>query len=202
MAQNIFNFTDPGWNPQSPHLFNFSSATEGTCFTQWLDEDEQWERPPELQWGKCPDPFTYLKQIWTDDTYVYAATTDGLNIIELESEKAYAHITYKHGFNSVWADDTYVYLATPASGVKYFPKTCIDGDTDNPYELIICLSDYLSTPDILSNQVRYIHGNNGHLVMSTASGVNYRGPDLYYQGTELSELCALHDFTWRAGLSR
>ena len=190
MAHQTFNFEDPGYVPGPPFIFSFSEEVEEACYAQWTDEDEQWERGPDLQWGECPDLFTYLKQIWTDNTYVYAATTDGLNIVQLESEQAYAHITYKGGFNSVYADDTYVYLATPSSGVKYFPKTCISGSTDDPYELITCLSDYLKEPDILSNQVRYIHGNNGHLIMSTASGVNYRGPDVYYQraqhGTKLA----------------
>ena len=58
------------------------------------------------------------------------------------------------------------------------------GSTDSPYELVTCLADYLNEPDILSNMVRYIHGNNGHMIMSTASGVNYRGPDIYYQRAE------------------
>jgi hypothetical protein len=156
-----------------------------TCVGEWIDDEEdRWPQDPDREWGECVDPFTYLKQIWTDESYVYAATTDGLNIIDLISEQAYAHVTYQYGFNSVWADETKVYLATPASGIKYIDKTCISGSTNDPYELAVCLRGYLNEPDILSNQVRYIHGNNGHLVMSTASGVNYRGPDLNYQKAE------------------
>jgi len=128
--------------------------------------------------------FDILKQIWTDDTYVYAATTDGLNIIDLASELAYAHVTYQDGFNSVWSDESKVYLATPASGVKYIDKTCISGSVVSPYELMICLVDYLGYPDLLSDQVGYLHGNNGHMVFSTVSGINYRGPDPYYQRAE------------------
>jgi hypothetical protein len=120
-----------------------------------------------------PDPFYLLKQIWSDRTYVYAATTDGLNIIEIESELPYAHLTYSDGFNSVWASTSGVYMATPASGVKYIEKTCISGSTISPYELAVCLVDYLNEPDILSDQVRYLHGNNGHMLISTSSGVNY-----------------------------
>jgi len=110
-------------------------------------------------------------------------------IIELESELPYAHVTYYDGFNSVWADDDRVYLATPASGVKYIEKACISGSITSPYELITCLTDYLNEPDILSDKVRYIHGNNGHTIFSTAAGVNYRGPDTSYQKAEgLTEL--------------
>jgi len=128
-----------------------------------------------------PDPFYLLNQIWTDDTYVYAATTDGLNIIELLSEMAYAHVTYSGGFNSVWSDDDKVYLATSGTGVKYVEKVCISGSVSSPYELSTCLVDYLNTPEILSDYVKYLHGNSGHMMFGTASGINYRGPDPYYQ---------------------
>lgn len=152
----------------------------------WQDDTysgSQWIEYPDLEWGEHPEPFYLLKQIWTDDDYVYAATTDGLNIIDLVSEQAYAHITYEDGFNSVWANDTKVYLATPASGVKYVEKTCISGSTISPYELIVCLRDYLNEPDILSDQVRYLHGNTSHMIFSTASGVTtYSGTDPYYKG--------------------
>jgi len=98
--------------------------------------NDQWIEYADQEWTVQPDPFYLLKQIWHDEDYVYAATSDGLNIIELESELSYAHVTYYDGFNSVWADDNNVYLATPASGVKYIDKTCISGSTGSPYELI------------------------------------------------------------------
>jgi hypothetical protein len=150
----------------------------------WTDQNnDQWIEYPGQEWGDG-EPFSLLRQIWTDSTYVYAATSDGLNIVELASELAYAHVTYSGGFNSVWADDNNVYLATPASGVKYIEKTCISGNIVSPYELITCLKDYLNEPDILSDQVKYIHGSGSHMIMSTASGINYRGADPYYQRAE------------------
>jgi hypothetical protein len=179
-----FSFRDAGYSAPSPQSFDFTLGS-GTCPDQWIEHEyDQWPPDPNIAWDECEDPFTFLKQIWTDGNYVYAATTDGLNIIDLLSELAYAHITYKGGFNSVWADDNKVYLATSTSGVKYIDKACISGSTNSPYELAVCLRDYLNEPDILSNQVRYIHGNNSHMIMSTASGINYRGPDLYYQKAE------------------
>jgi hypothetical protein len=147
----------------------------------------EWIESPDIEWFEYPETFSILKQIWTDDNYVYAATTDGLNIIDLISEQAYAHITYTNGFNSVWADNDNVYLATPASGIKYLAKTCISGSVILPYELISCLTDYLNEPDILSDQVRYLHGNGEYMIISTASGVNYRGPSqLASTNTKLS----------------
>ena len=152
------------------------------CLDEWIDnEPDHWPQDPARAWGDCEGPFTYLKQIWTDDNYVYAATTDGLNIIDLVSELAYAHVTYPGGFNSVWSDDSTVYLATVSDGVKSLDKTAISGSTVSPYELAVSLRDYLNEPDILSDQVRYLHGNNGHMIFSTASGVSYRGADPYYQ---------------------
>jgi len=119
-----------------------------------------------------------LNQIWTDDDYVYAATSSGLDIIEIESEQRYAYITYGGGFTTTWADSTKVYLGTTASGVKYINKTCISGSIVSPYELSICLTDYLNTPDILSDQIIYIHGNGGYLAISTASGIDAKGPSV------------------------
>jgi len=121
-----------------------------------------------------------LKQIWTDDDYVYAATTSGLNIIDLDSGLLYARATYLEGLNSVWSDDEIIYLATTDSGIKVIDKTCISGSTVSPYELSICLIDYLNVPDLLSNEVRYIHGNGQHLAICTASGINYWSPDIYH----------------------
>lgn len=156
--------------------------------------NDQWIEHADQEWTAQPDPFYLLKQIWHDDTYVYVATSDGLNIIELASELAYAHVTYYDGFNSVWADASKVYLATPASGVKYINKTCISGSTDSPYELVeTCLQDYSFSTDIASNSVRYIHGNNGYMAIVTISGVDVRGPDTYYEiafgNTKLARKC-------------
>jgi hypothetical protein len=117
-----------------------------------------------------------LRQIWSDDNYVYAATSSGLDIIEIEAELPYAYVEYDGGFTTVWANTDKVYIGTSLSGVKYINKACISGSVSSPYELNICLADYLSVPDIMSNQIRYIHGNNGYLAISTISGVDVKGP--------------------------
>jgi len=174
-----FVFRDSGYSPPTGSgSYSFEFAVSGTeCPTEWIDdENDHWPEDSDREWGVCSEPFTYLKQIWTDENYVYAATTDGLNIIDMLSEVAYAHVTYAGGFNSVWADASRIYLATPASGVKYIDKASISGSIADPYELFVSLRDYLNEPDILSDKVRYLHGNSGRMIFSTASGVDYRGP--------------------------
>lgn len=149
MAQYTFNFTEAGWSPTSPYSFNF---------TKYIN---------------------YVRNIWTDENYVYAATSDSLKIFDLDSGEQYAYITIAGGLNSVWASEDYVYLGTVYSGVKYITKTCISGTN-----LITCLADYSAPPDLTANEVRYIHGHahgdGDFLVVCTASGVDTFGPEPYY----------------------
>ena len=161
----------------------------------WTGQNnDQWVEYSDQEWGVDPEPFYLLNQIWTDDTYVYAATTDGLNIIDLISEQKYAQMTYRDGLNSVWADSDKVYVATTNSGVKYIEKSTISGA-----ELSQHLTDYLNTPEILSDKVRYIHGNGPHMLISTDGGINYRGPDEYYQRTSTATSIARKVFVTSTG---
>lgn len=111
-----------------------------------------------------------LNQIWSD-IYVYAATLSGLNIIEIESEKKYAQLTYNNGFTTVYGDDNKVYLGTTENGIKYINKTCISGSIISPIELSSCLNDYVEQP-LTSDEIRYIHGNNEFLMCCTSVGVD------------------------------
>ena len=111
-----------------------------------------------------------LKQIWSD-TYVYAATVSGLDVVDIESEKKYAQLTYDIGFTTVYSDDDKVYLGTTISGIKYINKTCISGSIISPIELDNCLNDYVEQL-LTSDEIRYIHGNNKFLVCCTAAGVD------------------------------
>lgn len=112
-----------------------------------------------------------LYQIWTDDIYVYAVTSSGLDIIKLDSEYYYAEIPNDDGFVSVWASDDKVYLGTTANGMKYLNKTCISGSVDNPYDLSDCLKNYTGQP-LTSDYVKYIHGNDDFLMCCTDVGVD------------------------------
>ena len=115
--------------------------------------------------------FDNVRQVWTDENYVYAATSAGLNIIDLDSEIRYAQATYSGGFTTTWANNDKVYLGTTEDGIKYITKTCISGSIVTPIELNTCLVDYIEQ-SLTSNEVRYIHGNNGFLMCCTAVGVD------------------------------
>ena len=115
--------------------------------------------------------FNNVKQIWTDEDYVYAATLSGLNIIEIESEKKYAQLTYSGGFTTAWADTDKIYLGTINSGIKYINKTCISGSVITPVELDNCLRDYVEQ-SLTSDEIKYMHGNNRFLICCTSAGVD------------------------------
>lgn len=106
-------------------------------------------------------------QIWMDSEYVYAATSSGLSIVDIETEEQVSFASYTGGFSSVWSDEDYVYLGTTASGVVALLKSYV-GLTD----LSSYVHPFISYPDITSNQVNYIHGNSNKLILCTVSGVD------------------------------
>lgn len=113
-------------------------------------------------------------QVWTDD-YVYAATSAGLKIYDIDTENQYAYITYSGGFSTVWANDGKVFVGTTGSGVKYINKTCISGSVGSPYDLFTCLKDFSELTyyhELTSNNIRYIHGNGDVICAVTNSGVD------------------------------
>jgi hypothetical protein len=118
--------------------------------------------------------FPTVRQIWADNDYVFAACAEGLNIIDVASEKQYSFITYSGGFTTVWANENKVFLGTATSGIKYIDKSCIIGNINLPSELT-CLSDYAIVPRLRSNTIRYIHGRDNLIVCCTASGVQSLG---------------------------
>lgn len=116
-----------------------------------------------------------LKQIWADDNYVYAATSSGLDIIEMEAEQQCAYVTYSGGFTTVWGNDAAVYIGTQDAGIKMLSKTSVSGNIYDPYNLTLSLVDYANYPAITSDYVRYIHGQENLIMCCTASGVNVLG---------------------------
>jgi len=130
--------------------------------------------PPSFS-GSVYDFVTKLiNSIWTSQ-FLYAATSESLDIYDLESEQLYAYITYSGGFSSVWANNDYVFVGTSASGVKYFKFDCISGSTTNPYDITTCLNDFSDlTPyyELTSNNIVYLHGNDDVLLIITNSGVD------------------------------
>ena len=113
-----------------------------------------------------------LNQIWTDDTYVYAATRDGLKIYQLSTESQYAYVDYNGGFSTVWANDSEVYLGTSSSGIKYLDIAVISGSVDFPYNLGDYLENYIEF-NLTSPAIKYIHGSGeDYLLVCTISGVD------------------------------
>lgn len=113
-----------------------------------------------------------LYQTFMDENYVYAVTNSGLDLYDVVSEELYSYIDYSDGFTTVWASDSAVYLGTSSSGIKHLTKTCISGSVVSPYDLSSCLNDYLNYPNITSDSITYIHGNDGYFMCCTDIGVD------------------------------
>ena len=113
-----------------------------------------------------------LRQIWSDNDYVYAVTTSGLNVIEIESESLYAYAINTNGFTTVWANDTQIFLGTSSDGVKVMNKNCITGSIVAPHDIVSCVNNYLDDTYLTSNEIRYIHGYDDRFVCCTTSGVD------------------------------
>jgi hypothetical protein len=117
-----------------------------------------------------------LLQIWTDESYVYAATTSGLDIIDLDTEQRAHFLSRSGGYTSVWSTATEVFLGTPDEGLKYIDK-----------DDITTVLPYVSSPDLTSDNVRYVHGNENKLICCTVGGVNViKRDNLYVYGTSIS----------------
>lgn len=148
--------------------------------TQWVENNLlQWVESNDPQWG-IGGAFT-LYQIWIDDDYVYASTSEGLDIYDIVSENKYAYVTYSGGFNTVWCNDGKVFYGTTDSGVKYINKTCISGSIINPVDLYTCLRDFSDLTyyhNLTSDNIRYIHGNDDVICVVTSSGVDVVKIDL------------------------
>lgn len=114
-----------------------------------------------------------VRQVIMDGLYVYAATSDGLDIYDLDSESRYAYTSYSGGFKTVWSSTDTVYLGTTNSGIKYLDKTTISGSVIAPYDLSTHLGDFKKEPNITSNNIKYIHGNDDQLLCCTDAGVDY-----------------------------
>ena len=113
-----------------------------------------------------------LRQIWSDNDYVYAVTTSGLNVIEIESESLYAYAINTNGFTTVWANDTQIFLGTSSDGVKVMNKNCITGSIVAPHDIVSCVNNYLDDTYLTSNEIRYIHGYDDRFVCCTDIGVD------------------------------
>lgn len=117
----------------------------------------------------------FLYQISIDDDYVYAVTSNGLDIYDITSESKYAYITYDGGFSTLWVNDDYVFLGTSSNGVKYLDKNSITGSIGSPHDLssyLNNLGDLTYYSNLTSDNISYIHGNDDKIVCTTTVGVD------------------------------
>jgi hypothetical protein len=112
-----------------------------------------------------------LYQIWSDISYVYAATAEGLDIYDIVTESKDAYITYNGGFSTVWGNDDRVFVGTSTSGVKYFDKTCVSG-LGNVTSCLSNLRDLTYYHKLTSDNIKYIHGNDDKVLCVTTAGVD------------------------------
>jgi hypothetical protein len=151
----------------------------------WTESNiAQWTDDNQYQWTfDVFDVAGILNQIWTDEDYVYAVTTSGLNIIDITTESKIGYIEYDTGFRTVWANDDKVFLGTTRA-IKYLNKTCIDANVNGMANLAVCLLDYPIPYGITSSNVRYIHGSGDNLMMCCTSV----GVDVYWDGYRSSTI--------------
>lgn len=115
-----------------------------------------------------------LRQIWTDNDYVYVALDDGLDIYNVTSESKIAYVNYNTGFNSVWASDDKIYLATSNAGIKQLSISVIDNApvVSGGYDATGSLLSFLNEPYITNSGVLYLHGSGDYLACCTTAGVD------------------------------
>lgn len=136
----------------------------------WLDfPGYEWVESELIGWGECTD--VLLRQVYSDCSYVYAVTTSGLDIIDIETESKVSYIGIKYGFTTIWGNEECIYLGTVGDGVKYLPKSTISGSISEPADLITSLIDYdfYYRP---KDRIKYIHGYDGTLAVVTTSGID------------------------------
>lgn len=101
-----------------------------------------------------------LNQIWTDDTYVYAATTSGLEFVELTTEQR-AHFVDDLAYTTVWANDTHLFAGTSTAGIKVIN---LDDVPNTSYTI--------TAPYLSSSNINYLHGNSERLLVATNVGID------------------------------
>jgi hypothetical protein len=85
--------------------------------------------------------------------------------------------------NSIWADDSYLYIGTTTSGINRLPMSIISNPSISGIGLVTYIQEYKKYPNITSNNINYIHGNNNYLCVATISGIdhiNINTDDRYY----------------------
>lgn len=107
--------------------------------------------------------------IWTEEQYIYKATSSGVNVYDLATEALVSVACWNEGINSVWANTDYVFMATTNSGILWLSVSTISGSSDVTDQL----STYKNYPDITNEHVNYLHGAGNYLCVTTIGGVDH-----------------------------
>jgi hypothetical protein len=149
LLEVIFNFTDSTYTPPSltGGVYNFTHGLGSVSIG-------------------------YLNQVYTDQTYIYTATSTGLFIYDLSESAVVAFTTYSGGFTTIGGNSEGVYLGTTTSGIRYMDKTCISGTSSSVQDLAVYLAD-LHTPNITSSGIKYLSAKDNHLLVCTTAGIDH-----------------------------
>ena len=142
-----------------------------SCTYEWIDgEFTAWIDLYEPAWNICYSG--KLNAIYTDSNYVYAAYSEGLDIIDIFSELRVAYIDYNYGFTSVCGDDSNVYFGTLYDGLFCIGKATISGNSAVPY----CLNDGYFSANLRfqtqSNEIKHLFLTNNNLSIVTVEGID------------------------------
>lgn len=135
-------------------------------FYEWIDESY-------FEFGECPVGVLY--QVWRDEDYAYAATSEGLDIFDINTANKVSYIINSGGFTTIWGNENTIYLGTSDAGLKYLSKATISGG-----DLVSNLQDYGFYYNVTTDDVRYIHGHENTLSVVTASGIDILNNEPHY----------------------
>lgn len=106
-----------------------------------------------------------LFQVFTKNNYVYAAVQKGIEIFDLNTNNSlYIREVPNTRITTIWGNDTTLYFGG-VGGLFYIDYTNLHADYEN--------STISGSFQLKSSIVKYIHGNNKELLITTSSGVEY-----------------------------
>jgi hypothetical protein len=118
----------------------------------------------------------FVTALASTETFIFAATDSGLDIIDIRTKENIAHVHRTGGFTSIWCKQQYtssdcVYLGTSDDGVyKILLSDIIEGG-DVSASCSQILSIY-TTPALSSNNIIALHGNQNNLALLMPNNVN------------------------------
>jgi hypothetical protein len=140
--------------------------------TQWVDTNIQWVDSNDYQWGISETAGYTYSSIFVDDTYVYNSFDKTLQIYVLENQQQLTSIDYDFNITSLYANTGYLFFGTTNSGIYYLDKNILS-NFSNSESVYNSTSVYKQYPDITSNSIQHVHGNNDCISFCTAAGLDF-----------------------------